>query len=300
MEIVPFAGWAHNARILCGDIEMIVTLDVGPRVISYGRVGGPNLMVIHEADAGQTGGDHFRSYGGHRVWIAPEEHLRSWRPDNEPVDYEVIDGWHIFTSKPDIYHTQKQLRILTDPENERFVLLHRVYNHSPYDLELAAWAATQCRTGEILFPQAAYVSHGEQFQPARPLVLWAYTKMRDSRWTWGDHVIRLRHDGDNPEPQKIGARISQGYAGLVCDGELFLKRFPFDSGAYYPDFDVNFEAFTRNDMLEIESLGPMESVPSGGYAEHPEAWYLISAASVPGADEECGAWLAEMAASRDL
>jgi hypothetical protein len=299
VEIVPFAGWANNARIVCGDVEMLVTLDVGPRVISYGRVGGPNLFVVHEEDAGQTGGEHFRSYGGHRVWIAPEEHLRSWRPDNVPVDYEVDGGWHIFTSKPDVYHTQKQLRILPDRENERFVLLHRVYNHSPYDLELAAWAATQCRTGEILFPQAAYVSHSEQFQPARPLVLWPYTKMRDARWTWGDHVIRLLHN-DNPEPQKVGARISQGYAGLVSDGELFLKRFPFESDAYYPDFDSNFEAFTRNDMLEVETLGPLVSVPPGGYAEHQETWYLVPAPEVPAGDAEAGDWLARIAAERPL
>lgn len=299
MEIVPFAGWTHNARIVCGDVEMIVTLDVGPRVISYGKVGGPNLFVVHADDAGKTGGDHFRSYGGHRVWIAPEEHLRSWRPDNEEVDYSLEDGWHVFTSQPDVYHTQKQLRIRPEPENARFVLLHRVYNHSPYDIELGAWAATQCRTGEILFPQAAYTSHAEQFQPARPLVLWAYTKMQDPRWTWGDRLIRLRHS-ESPEPQKVGSRIGQGYAGLVSDGLLFFKRFPFESDAYYPDFDCNFEAFTRNDMLEIETLGPLESVSPGSYAEHRETWYLVEAAEVPSEDQACAEWLAQIAADRPL
>ena len=300
MEIVPFAGWERNARIVCNDVELIVTLEVGPRVISYGPVGGPNLFVVHGDDAGKTGGEEFRGYGGHRLWIAPEEELRTMRPDNDEVDYQIEDGFHVFTSKPDVYNTQKQIRIRPEPDRDRFVLVHRVYNHTPYDLEFAAWTPTQCRTGVVLVPQAPYASHSDQLLPARPIVLWAYTKMTDPRWTWGDHVIRLRHDPAATSPQKVGARVDQGYAAAVVDGHMFLKRFGCDPDEYYPDFDCNFETFTRADMLEIESLGPMEVVPPGEYAEHQETWYLVPNVSVPDGDEECGTWLAEVAASRPL
>lgn len=300
MEIVSFGGWERNARIVCNDVEVIVTLEVGPRVLYYGPVGGPNLFAVHESDAGQTGGDSFVGYGGHRLWIAPEEELRTLRPDNEAVDYEIEDGWHIFTSKPDVYHTQKQIRIKPEPENDRFVLVHRIYNHSPYDLEFAAWTPTQCRTGVVLVPQAPFATHAEQLLPARPLVLWAYTKMQDSRWTWGDQVIRLRHDADATTPQKVGALVEQGYAAAVMDGLMFLKRFDCEEGAVYPDYDCNFETFTRHDMLEIESLGPMELVGPGAYTEHQETWYLVRDVTIPEDDAECAAWLAEIADARPL
>jgi hypothetical protein len=127
--------------------------------------------------------------------------------------------------------------------------------------------------GVCLFPQAPFVPHSEDFLPARPLVLWGYTNMQDPRWTWGRRVIRLRQDV--LPPQKVGAQVSQGYAAYANHGALFLKRFPFFRGANYPDFGCNFETFTREDMLEVESLGPSTRLSPGQSAQLKEAWYLV-------------------------
>ena len=296
MEIVPFAGWAQNARIVCNNVEMIVTLEVGPRIIRFGFVDGPNIMVVHDAEAGLTGGDEFRGYGGHRLWIAPEETIRTTQPDNDPVDYQVVDGVHVFASKADRFNTQKEMRIRTDEATGAFHIEHRIYNHTPYELELAPWAPTQCAGGEVIFPQPAFRPHSEVVLPARPLVMWTYTDMSDSRWTWGKHVVRFRHDA-NKGPNKIGALVDQGYAACVFQGNTFLKRFGLDTNATYPDFECNFETFSRQDMLEIESLGPMQFVPAGGYCTHDERWYLVDS-DAPTEDAACGAWLADLAATR--
>ncbi|AIE87619.1 hypothetical protein [Fimbriimonas ginsengisoli] len=299
MEIVAFSGWERNARLVCNDVEMIVTLEVGPRVISYGPVGGPNLFFVNPDDAGKKRGDKFRGYGGHRLWIAPEEELRTFRPDNDPVEVTEEDGFYVFTSPPDEYHTQKEIRIRPEPENDRFVLMHRIYNHSGYPLEFAAWAPTQCSGGVVLFPQAPFVPHSEDVLPGRPLVMWRYTRLGDPRWTWGDQVARLRHD-PNLGPTKIGSLVEQGYAACVNEGHVFLKRFGCDPDASYPDFECNFETFTRQDMLEIESLGPMEFVYPGEFAEHQETWYLIPNQTVPEDDYECAKWLEGLAEGRKL
>ena len=299
MESVSFSGWQHNARFVCKDVEMIVTLDVGPRVISFGPVGGPNMFFVNPHDAGKTGEPKFHGYGGHRLWIAPEEDKRTFRPDNDPVVVTHLDGFTAFTSAPDEYHTQKQILIRAEPEHDRFILLHRVYNHSPYHLEYATWSPTQCAGGEILFPQAEHVSHDEKVLPARPLVLWNYTKLADPRYTWGDRVARLRHDPERGAT-KVGAQIDQGYAALAYQGHVFLKRFDFDSDATYPDFGCNFEAFTRQDMIEIETLGSMEFVPPGEYAEHQETWYFVPNQTPPADDDECADWLEDLASTRPL
>ena len=44
MEMVSYGGWKNNVRLANKKIEMIVTLDVGPRVIRFGRPGGKNLF----------------------------------------------------------------------------------------------------------------------------------------------------------------------------------------------------------------------------------------------------------------
>jgi len=299
MNLVPFGGWQRNVKIVCNDIEMIVTLEVGPRVIFYGFAGGPNMFAVHSKDAGHVGGTDFHSYGGHRLWIAPEEPLRTLRPDNVPVEYVEDAGCHVFTAPSDEFHIQKQIRIMADPVNCRFVLTHRLYNHGAYPVDLAAWAPTQCSGGVVLFPQPPFQSHDERLLPTRPVIMWGYTKFQDPRWTWGDRVVRLRHD-DQMGPQKVGALVEQGYAACVNNGSVFLKRFPFQPGAVYPDFNSNFEAFTRQDMLEIETLGPMVTVPCGQYIEHQETWYLVPNQQIPEEENECADWLSSLAATRPL
>jgi hypothetical protein len=290
MEIVPFLGWNRCARLVCNDVEMIVTLEVGPRILRYGFIDGPNLFHVLEDDAGKTGGDEYRFYGGHRLWIAPEDPPRTMQPDNEPVEYTVEENTHIFTGQPDTFHMQKQLRITVDEAIGRFVLEHQVHNRSPYEVELAAWSPTQCTSGTVLFPQAPFQPHTERLLPTRPLAMWGYTKIGDPRWTWGDKVVRLRQDSAM-SPQKVGTLVEQGYAACALHDSVFLKRFPFEPGADYPDFNSNFETFTNESMIEIESLGPLTLVEPGDYASHTETWYLIRNQTPPEGDDECAAWL---------
>jgi hypothetical protein len=298
MEIVPYGGWNRCARLVSGDTEMLVTLEVGPRIIRYGLIGGPNELVEYEKDMGKKGGDEYRSYGGHRLWIAPEDQVKTLQPENEAVEQREEEGWAIFTIKPDRFHLQKEIRV--KPSEGGFMIEHRIYNRGAYDVELAPWALTvMAPGGECLFPQAPFQPHSENFLPVRPLVLWSYTRMSDPRWTWGDRVVRLRHQ-DGGDPQKCGALVAQGYAAYANRGNLFLKRFPFDPDALYPDMDCNFETFTRHDMLEVESLGPLQFVEPGGAAVHEEAWYLIPNATPPEDDEQCGDWLEALAADRPL
>ncbi|HQE83180.1 MAG TPA: hypothetical protein PLM14_09285, partial [Candidatus Hydrogenedentes bacterium] len=72
MEKIAYGGWPNCIRIAKGPIELIATTDVGPRIIRFGFSGGHNLFKEFEEHLGQTGGDEWRSYGGHRLWHAPE------------------------------------------------------------------------------------------------------------------------------------------------------------------------------------------------------------------------------------
>ncbi|MFI5385736.1 MAG: hypothetical protein ACHQ50_06405 [Fimbriimonadales bacterium] len=293
MEIVPYGGWNRCARITSGQLEMIVTLEVGPRIIRFGLIGGPNEFVEYGDDMGQTGGTEYRSYGGHRLWIAPEEMPKTYAPDNYPVQHASDGDTSVFTAPMESFLVQKQLRIR--PVDKGFDIEHRIYNRNAYSIEFAPWALTVMAVGGVcVFPQPDYGTHAANLLPVRPMVLWAYTNMADPRWTWGRRVVRLRQM-DNPEPQKIGALIRQGIAGYANHGNFYYKRFPFVEGAGYPDYGCNFETFTRHDMLEIESLGPLQKVDSGCLASHAEQHRLLIGTTVPAGDEECGNFLGGLA-----
>ena len=72
MENVEFNGWQNNVRLANGEVELIVTQDVGPRVCRFGFIDGPNMFAELDGQGG-SGEEEWMIRGGHRLWIAPEE-----------------------------------------------------------------------------------------------------------------------------------------------------------------------------------------------------------------------------------
>src|SRR5512139_2901919 len=87
-DVVSYGGWKKTLRLANKEIELIVTAEVGPRIIRLGFTGGPNEFAEYPAQVGQTGGDQWRIYGGHRLWHAPEAIPRTYYPDNSPVQWQ--------------------------------------------------------------------------------------------------------------------------------------------------------------------------------------------------------------------
>jgi hypothetical protein len=140
-------------------------------------------------------------------------------------------------------------------------------------------------------PQEPELPHGPaNLLPARPIAIWSYTDMSDKRYTWGKKLIRLQH-ADAP-PTKFGALVKAGWAAYANRGHLFVKQFEYEDGANYPDYQSNFEAFTRHDMLEVETLGPIQSLLPGQSLNHREIWSLNSVGSAPDNEDECLRWIA--------
>ena len=57
----------------------------GPRVMRYGFAGGQNFFKEFAGQMGKTGEAEWQPRGGHRVWIAPEDPVKSYAPDNDAV-----------------------------------------------------------------------------------------------------------------------------------------------------------------------------------------------------------------------
>src|SRR5262249_39480507 len=89
IEKTNYKGWANSYRITNGEVELIVTSDIGPRVIRYGLAGGPNLFWEDPKTLGKTGGAEWQLIGGHRLWHAPEDPKRTYAPDNTAVEVKI-------------------------------------------------------------------------------------------------------------------------------------------------------------------------------------------------------------------
>ena len=279
MKTIAYGGWKHCLKLSNGKIEMVITTDVGPRVIRFGFVGGQNLFKEFPDQMGKTGGRQWRIYGGHRLWHAPEAKPRSYAPDNSPVPFEG-KGLRVRLSQALEKETgiRKEIDIALDAARPRATVRHRLINDNLWDVEMAVWGLTvMAQGGRAIFPHEPFRAHTDWLLPARPLVLWHYTDMRDPRWTWGTRYMQLRQDPHAKTPQKVGFLNLQGWAAYALRGDLFLKRFVPVSGATYPDWGCNTETFTDADMLEVETLSPVQRVPPGGAIEHTEYWHLFRA-----------------------
>lgn len=277
MEKINYHGWSNSWRLSNGRIELVVTTDVGPRLIHFGFNGGENEFATVAPLLGLTGGDEWRVYGGHRFWHAPEHPVRTYYPDNGPV--ALVDRGDFVRLVQDTEQStgiQKEIDIVMHAEEARLRVVHRLINHNVWSIELAPWALSVMAPGGIgILPLPPRVPHGESLLPANTLTLWSYTNMADRRWTWGHRVIMLKQDPQNASPQKLGVASQEGWVAYANRGHLFVKFFEAVPAAVYPDLNSSVEMFTNDLILEVETLGPLASLAPGATAEHVETWILL-------------------------
>ena len=275
MEKVPYRGWSNCYRLANSEVELIVTGDVGPRIIRFGFIGDDNEFGEFSEQVGQTGGSEWRVYGGHRLWHSPEDKVRTYHADNGPVKVVEENGTVRVIQPPEATTgIQKEMAITLEAAN-RVEVRHYLRNVGLWPVELAPWALTVMAPGGMgIVPQPAK-AHPDRLLPNRVLVLWPYTDMTDQRIHWGSKFIFLRQDQNAQTPAKIGLSANDGWGAYLRKGHLFLKTFEHIEGANYPDNGCSLEMYTNDRMLELETLGPLQCLVPGGIIEHVEHWFLF-------------------------
>ncbi len=292
-ERCTFAGFDDCIVLRTNEMKLIVTTEVGPRILFFGKEGGVNMLLVRKEHEGQKEGA-YRSYGGHRLWVGPEEKRKTCTSDSYPVSIEEITrrGKRILrlSSRIDEFHIQKSMEISV--EKGYFEIGHQITNHGVYEATVAPWAITvMAPGGECLIPHNPTRPQAEDnLLPIQNIVLWGYTEMTDPRYTWGRKVIRLKST-DDPNPTKFGAFVTAGLATYSNLGQTFVKRFYTYHDEPLPDRGCNFESYTKAGMLEVESLAPLQTLAPGKSSDiHGERWSLVESVA-PESDGDAYEWL---------
>jgi hypothetical protein len=277
VEKTQYKGWKNCYRITNGEVELIVTGDVGPRIIRFGFVSGQNLFKEYSEQLGKSGEAKFQLRGGDRVWKAPEDPIATWEPDNAPVDVQITPTGVVAREQIEPgTKLQKEIEISLAPSGSNVAVSHRITNHSLFPLEFAPWALTMMAPGGTVvsgFPPRGH--HPQNLEATNPLVMWAYTNMSDPRMRFTRKYLTLRQDPTNGDAQKIGMFNRDTWAAYLLNSEMFVKRTTADPSKTYPDFGCSFETFTNNEFLEVETLGSMAKVVPGQTVELVEHWGLF-------------------------
>jgi hypothetical protein len=276
VEKISYAGWPTCYRVSNGEVEVVVTGDVGPRIIRYGFAGGQNLLKEFPEQLGKSGEEKFQLRGGDRVWKAPEDPIATWAPDNVPVEVRVTPSGVVAREPVEpLTKLQKEIAVEMAPSGSAVTVTHKIYNKGVFTLEFAPWALTMmAQGGEAITGFPPRGKHPDVLEATNPLTMWAYTDLSDKRWTFTKKYMLLRQDPKNPEAQKLGLYNPRTWAGYLLNGELFVKQYKPGPPADYPDFGCSFETFTNADFLEIETLGPMTKVAPNASVTHVERWSL--------------------------
>lgn len=264
--------------------ELIVTIDVGPRIISYKLKGCLNVMkedfersFINDSDELKAyfGEDKtWYIYGGHRLWSSPERFPQSYIPDNNAVPYE-IKGNSVFL-KPLVSITGEQfsMKITLDEKTSKVSIFHSIANTLDENMTLSPWALTVLAQGGVeVFPLN---NKDTGLLSNRRNVLWAYSDINDSRFFMTNKYVTLKQDKNADTKFKIGTNNEDGWGAYHVNEQIFIKRFSYNDDENYPDYGCNFETFTNADFLECESLGGLKTLEKGDIVQLLENWELVA------------------------
>ena len=153
---------------------------------------------------GRTGDKDWHIYGGHRVWHSPETRARTYFPDNEPVEVEVLaNGIKVTQPLETNCGIRKRLQVTMAADQPEVLVEHYLTNEGVWPLEMAVWCLSVMAPGGVGLAPQPKENDDEGLLPNRTLTLWPYTNMADPRYTWGDRLVRLRQDpGLGPTDRK--------------------------------------------------------------------------------------------------
>jgi len=275
ISATAYAGWPHCYLPTDGDIEAVVTTDVGPRVIRCGFAGRQNLFKEFADQLGKSGEADWQPRGGHRLWLAPESLELSYGLDNAPVDYFLHGDTIALIQSPE-KETGFQKEMAITLRSGGFEVAHRLTNKGTAPRTVAPWALTMMAAGGTAvtgFPPRG--THPAALRPTNPLVMWAYSDFSDPRWKFTEKYLILRQDPSAASALKAGLWNPNTWQAYLLGSDLFLKSTIVTKGPErYPDMGCSLETFTNGEFLEMETLGPLEEMPPGAAITHTERWSL--------------------------
>lgn len=285
VDTTCYEGWENCVRLANDTVELVATTAVGPRVVHFGPVDGENLFWLDPETLGQTGTDEWHPYGGHRCWHAPEDLERTYVPDNDPVEYELLDdGVRLTQDTETATGIRKELVVRLDETGSRATVDHRLTNEGEWPIEFAPWGVTVLRPGGTAVLPLTGAPEGTY--PDREISLWNFTDLGDDRLTFQREAILVDQVADAPsspmggdeaarEATKIGTSGHDGWLAYVLGDRAVRIAYDHDPTATYPDRNSAVEVFTNESILELETLAPLRTVEPGETVSHVERWELL-------------------------
>ena len=222
IEKIKSELWGKCIKVSNGETEFVATVEMGPRIIRLGKVGGPNELfedstkgafVEHEELKKFWGKRRFYNMGGHRLWHSPENMPKTYLDNYNPIKYEILsNGIKLISDYSKI--GLRNTIVATMDDNGEITMEHYVTNIGEGDIEVAPWAITIFALGGLEIIPTSQIDTG--LLSNRRIVVWPYTDVTDKRFKMDNKYIYMTTDSygdtENVNAFKIGINNVDGFA----------------------------------------------------------------------------------------
>ncbi len=260
-----------------GQIDLIIPVSVGPRILSLSYKGGENLFAeLPDKYLEFPGDGNFYFYGGHRLWLAPEDPKITYIPDNKPIKIiESKEMVELVQEIDPITGIKKSIQIRFTDYDEVVIIDHMIQNMGSQPIIGAPWAITQFKFGgQAILPQQIGRNNKNSFLPNRAIILWPYTDINDPRIRWDNQFIFIKPEPID-QPLKIGISNREKWIAYFIDQKLFIKYADNNITEHTTDLGATSECYCNSQFVELETLGNMAHVKPLGVSQHREVWRIV-------------------------
>lgn len=278
-----YKGFGKSLYMTNGTVDLIASLNIGPRILRYGYVGEDNIFIadtenkciVHQTSPAlkaRYGEEHYYStYGGHRLWQAPEVHPISHYPDNFPIEYEITENGVILTPPPQHVNNIQMKICITLGEGTEVKLHQEIKNIATHMQRLAAWSITMCANGgiEILKRNTTAIPGN----PNMNIALWSNANFDSDIIFIGSKYITVTQPREGSI--KFGFQLEHGDTYYVKGDTVFKKEYyPVYPYGNYTDGNSSFETWSCKHFTELECLSEYKQLAPNQSVTLDETWSL--------------------------
>jgi hypothetical protein len=267
---IKFAG-QDCIQLSNGTLTLHALKNAGPRIVGLQVNGGANLFA--ELDDSVRAGDYILR-GGQRVWHGPEDEVRSYQADTDPVKVEWSGGTlSIIQPVEALTGIQKNMTVGEGEHPNELVVDHILTNHNLWPVKYTVWPICQARSGGFAILPLSRENTG--LLPNRRVVFWPYANLRSENLYLGNEYIFVKASFSAGDRTKVGWLNDRGWMGYSLDHTLFIKKAKFIPGGDYIDLGCSMECYCDVNCIELETTSTLTEVPPGGSARHTETWSVF-------------------------
>ncbi len=262
------------------DIQVTVTLDYGPRIVSVRKNEGIQFVYNGKDPA-------IDRPCGHKMRITFDKSTNGIYCDNSPVRYSPMGSGVRFVQTVTEPVQMEAIMDVYFSENGDLTVEHSIFNKSKEALKLSIYTETPFNKDGFVF-----ITQGSAVSPERPgriMTLWDGCKWSDERLYVGDDFVTVKSvDGEEKPRLKIGINDTKGVAGYICGSAGLIKRYTHNPTALYPFYNCSAFATENSGYLSVQMTSPFYLVEPDEAVRHIEIWNIKDSCNIITEQNESG------------